>query len=56
MQPFSTLTKISKHCIINTASIVEHGCEIGDYCHIAPASVIDAYKKVTELTTEKRHV
>ena len=52
----NTLSEIGKHCIINTASIVEHGCKVGDYCHIAPANLVEAYKEVKELTTEKKNV
>lgn len=29
--------KIGKHCIINTASVIEHDCVIEDYVHIAPS-------------------
>ncbi len=28
--------KIGRHCIINTASTVDHECVIGDYAHISP--------------------
>ena len=28
--------EIGKHCIINTASIVEHDCKIADFVHISP--------------------
>lgn len=27
---------IGRHCIINTASIIEHECRIGDFVHISP--------------------
>lgn len=29
--------KIGKHCIINSASVIEHDCIIEDYVHIAPS-------------------
>lgn len=29
--------KIGKHCIINTASVIEHECLIGDFVHISPS-------------------
>lgn len=29
--------KIGKHCIINTASVIEHDCIIEDYVHISPS-------------------
>lgn len=29
--------KIGKHCIINTASVIEHDCLIEDYVHISPS-------------------
>ena len=28
-------SKIGKHCIINTASVVEHDNEIGDFTHVS---------------------
>ena len=37
INPFA---KIGKGSIINTGSIVEHECAIGDYCHIAPGAVL----------------
>ncbi|HOO22202.1 MAG TPA: acetyltransferase [Clostridia bacterium] len=52
----NTLTKVGRHCIINTLAAVEHGCEIGDYCHIAPGTIVNAYKIVAELSAEKRYV
>ena len=32
--------KIGKHCIINTASVVEHDNVISDYVHISPAAAL----------------
>ncbi len=29
--------KIGQHCIINTASVIEHDCVIEDYVHISPS-------------------
>ncbi|MDP5149803.1 acetyltransferase [Rheinheimera baltica] len=34
----NTLAKIGMGCIINTSSVVEHDCELGDGVHIAPAA------------------
>lgn len=33
-------SQIGKGAIINTAAVVEHECEIRDFCHIAPAAVL----------------
>jgi sugar O-acyltransferase (sialic acid O-acetyltransferase NeuD family) len=33
-------SNIGKHCIINTASVVDHECEIEDFAHIAPGSIL----------------
>lgn len=33
-------SEIGDHCIINTKSIVEHDCEIEDFSHIAPGTVL----------------
>ena len=32
--------KIGKHCIINTASVIEHECIIEDYVHISPNAAL----------------
>lgn len=32
--------KIGKMCIINTGAIIEHGCQVGDYSHVAVGSVL----------------
>lgn len=31
---------IGNGCLINTGSIVEHGCRIGDFVHVAPGAVL----------------
>ncbi|WP_197494024.1 acetyltransferase [Lewinella sp. 4G2] len=31
---------VGRCVIINTSAIVEHECQIGDYCHLAPGSVL----------------
>ena len=33
-------TSIGKHTILNTASSVDHDCEIGDFVHIAPKATL----------------
>jgi len=32
--------KIGKHVILNTNSSCDHGCQIGDYAHIAPGATL----------------
>lgn len=44
----NALTKIGKCVILNTACIVEHECNIGDFCHIAPNAVLCGKVKVGE--------
>jgi sugar O-acyltransferase (sialic acid O-acetyltransferase NeuD family) len=34
------LAKIGKGVILNTACIIEHECQISDFCHIAPNAVL----------------
>lgn len=36
----NTNAKVGSYTIINTACIVEHDCQIGDFCHIAPGAVL----------------
>ncbi len=31
---------IGRHCIINTAAVVEHECHISDYCHISVGATL----------------
>lgn len=38
--------KIGRGVICNTGSIIEHECEIGDFCHIAPSAVLCGAVKV----------
>ncbi len=33
-------TMVGKHAIINTGAIIEHDCEISDFAHIGPGSVV----------------
>jgi sugar O-acyltransferase (sialic acid O-acetyltransferase NeuD family) len=33
-------TQIGNHCIINTGAQVDHDCNVGDYVHLAPGSVL----------------
>ena len=42
--------KIGKHCIINTASVVEHDNMILDYVHISPAAALAGTVTVGEKT------
>lgn len=32
--------RIGTHTIINTGVIIEHDCSIGDFCHLAPGSIL----------------
>jgi len=41
-------TRIGNHVILNTASSVDHDCEISDYVHIAPRAVLCGRIKVGE--------
>lgn len=42
--------KIGKHCIINTASIIEHDNVLGDYVHISPNVTLAGTVKVGKST------
>lgn len=42
--------KVGKACIINTASVVEHECELGDFVHVAPGAVLLGSVKVGEFS------
>lgn len=46
----NTSAKIGKHCIINTASIVEHDNKISDYVHLSPNVTSCGTVTVGELT------
>lgn len=46
----NTSAKIGKHCIINTASVIEHDNEINDYVHISPNATLCGTVKIGELT------
>lgn len=39
-------TNIGKGCIINTSSSVDHGCELGDYVHVAVGAHVCGQVKV----------
>ena len=39
-------SEVGRHCIVNTAAIVEHDCRIGDFCHIAPKACIGGFVTV----------
>ncbi|WP_296379157.1 acetyltransferase [Winogradskyella sp.] len=41
-------TKIGKHCIINTASSIDHDCVIEDYVHVSPNSTLCGNTRVGE--------
>lgn len=41
-------TKIGKHCIINTASSIDHDCVIEDYVHISPNSTLCGNSRIGE--------
>lgn len=42
--------KIGKACIVNTASVIEHECELGDFVHVAPGAILLGAVKVGELS------
>lgn len=42
--------RIRDHAIINTASVIEHDCDIGENAHIAPGTVLAGTVKVGEDT------
>lgn len=46
----NTATKIGKHCIINTAAIIEHDNVIEDYVHISPNATLSGTVKVGTMT------
>lgn len=46
----NTSAKIGKHCIINTAAVIEHDNEINDYVHISPNATLCGTVKIGELT------
>ncbi len=39
---------IGKGVIVNTAAVVEHECEVQDFCHIAPAAVLCGNVRIGE--------
>lgn len=43
-------SQIGKGVIINTASIIEHECNVHDYCHIAPSAVLCGNVSIGEAT------
>lgn len=43
-------TKIGRHCIVNTASVIDHDCELEDYVHISPNASLAGDVKVGEGT------
>lgn len=42
----NTDTKIGRHVIINTGSLIDHDCQIGDYSHISPGCTLCGHVKV----------
>jgi len=42
----NALSAIGKGAIINTSCVVEHECEIGDYSHIGPGSILCGNVKI----------
>lgn len=40
-------SKIGKCSIINTGSIVEHNCEIGDYAHLSYRVLVGSESKIS---------
>jgi acetyltransferase EpsM len=43
-------TIVGKHCIINTAAVVEHDCIIEDFVHVSPNGTICGGVKIGEGT------
>lgn len=41
---------IGRHCIVNTASVIEHDCRIENYTHISPGTVLCGKVSVGENT------
>ena len=41
---------VRENTIINTAAVVEHDCDVGAHCHIAPNATLCGGVKVGELT------
>ncbi|KXX68567.1 acetyltransferase [Flammeovirga sp. SJP92] len=39
-------SEIGEHCIINTSSIIDHDCQLGNYVHVAPNAVLCGGVKV----------
>ncbi len=46
----NTSAKIGKHCIINTAAIIEHDNILEDYVHVSPNATLSGTVKVGKLT------
>ncbi len=46
----NTEAQIGENTIINTGSVVEHGCNIGNNCHIAPGCTLSGCVKVGDKT------
>ena len=46
----NTSAILGKHCIVNTAAIIEHDNRIGDYVHISPNASLCGTVSVGELT------
>lgn len=46
----NTSAKIGKHCIINTAAIIEHDNILEDYVHVSPNATLSGTVKVETMT------
>ena len=42
--------KIGKHCIINTASVIEHDCILNNFVHISPNATLSGNVQIGEGT------
>jgi sugar O-acyltransferase (sialic acid O-acetyltransferase NeuD family) len=40
--------RVGKHCILNTRSVVEHDCVLGDFVHVAPGATLGGGVSVGE--------
>jgi sugar O-acyltransferase (sialic acid O-acetyltransferase NeuD family) len=38
--------RVGRNCIINSLALVEHGCEVGDHCHISTTAVLNGDVRV----------
>lgn len=44
----NTSAQIGKHVILNTATVVEHDCKVGDFCHLSPNATLCGVSSIGE--------